>query len=317
MRFEIEQRQRPQRARVAHRRRQLQRSLVHRARAPRCRRTCSTAAPRSRRSRCAESGSISRPSTNDSGSSPSIGHSRSSACSKRSSGHAPARADAGSSPRARRCHSHARLPEPRGHVGTTATPPDRRAYAVPSGGGGIRRDRACRRWRAGRWAAAPTTRLRRRARSRSPQRVEESRAAVGVERRSASSPGSTIGRCGRAADGARAAARPCACRQSQRATRSPRSRRPCDAVRAAIVRRVAKEPRQTAQIERDLARAAHLDARRELTRDRHQQVGWTAFRRIQGCKHVTPSMSVTSDGPRARSQRVSMNAPCLSCLRGL
>ena len=59
MRFEIEQRQRAQRARIAHRRRQLQRPLVHVARRrhvvlTRQSRTCSTAAPRPRRSRCAE-----------------------------------------------------------------------------------------------------------------------------------------------------------------------------------------------------------------------------------------------------------------------
>ena len=48
--------------------------------------TCSTAAPRSRRSSRVDSGSSSRVSTNDSGSSPSIGHSSSSDDSKRSSG---------------------------------------------------------------------------------------------------------------------------------------------------------------------------------------------------------------------------------------
>ena len=47
--------------------------------------TCSTATPRSRRSRRVDSGSSSRVSTNDSGSSPSIGHSRSSDASNRSS----------------------------------------------------------------------------------------------------------------------------------------------------------------------------------------------------------------------------------------
>ena len=76
-------------------------------------------AARRRRDRAARdaptSGSISRPSTNDSGSSPSIGHSRSSACSKRSSGTAGT-SGAASSPRASRCHSHAGLPETRRHV---------------------------------------------------------------------------------------------------------------------------------------------------------------------------------------------------------
>jgi hypothetical protein len=40
-------------------------------RVTRCSLTCRTAAPRSRRSRCADSGSMRRPSTNESGSSPS------------------------------------------------------------------------------------------------------------------------------------------------------------------------------------------------------------------------------------------------------
>ena len=72
-------------------------------RVTRCSRTCRTAAPRPRRSRCAASGSINRPSTKESGSRPSIGHSRSIACSKRSSG-TTGRSGRGSSPRASRCH---------------------------------------------------------------------------------------------------------------------------------------------------------------------------------------------------------------------
>ncbi len=94
------------------------------ARVTRCSRTCSTAAPRPRRSRWAESGSISRPSTNDSGSSPSIGHSRSSACSKRSSGTA-GRSGRGSSPRARRCHRTPSCPSraARASAGKAATSP--------------------------------------------------------------------------------------------------------------------------------------------------------------------------------------------------
>ena len=69
-----------------------------------CSRTCSTAAPRSRCTRCASSDSISRPSTNDSGSSSSIGHSSSSVCSNRSSG-TEGTSGRPSSPRARHCQS--------------------------------------------------------------------------------------------------------------------------------------------------------------------------------------------------------------------
>ena len=83
-------------------------------RVTRCSRTCNTAAPRPRRSRCAASGSINRPSTKESGSRPSIGHSRSIACSKRSSG-TTGRSGRGSSPRASRCHRTPCLSEPRRH----------------------------------------------------------------------------------------------------------------------------------------------------------------------------------------------------------
>ncbi|MBP1607352.1 MAG: hypothetical protein H6Q08_2726 [Acidobacteria bacterium] len=62
---------------------------------------CTTTAPRSRRSRCAHSGSSRRASTNDRGSSPSMGHSSTSASSKRSSSPSANRGSR-SSPLARR-----------------------------------------------------------------------------------------------------------------------------------------------------------------------------------------------------------------------
>ena len=65
-------------AHVADRRRQFEPARVRLPRRRGRSRTCSTAAPRSRRSSRVDSGSSSRVSTNDSGSSPSIGHSRSS-----------------------------------------------------------------------------------------------------------------------------------------------------------------------------------------------------------------------------------------------
>ncbi|PYR41934.1 MAG: hypothetical protein DMF93_07205 [Acidobacteria bacterium] len=71
--------------------------------------TCSTAAPRSRRSSRVDNGSSSRVSTNDSGSSSSIGHSRSSVASNRSSA-SVGTSGRTSSPRAIACHASARFP---------------------------------------------------------------------------------------------------------------------------------------------------------------------------------------------------------------
>ena len=116
MRFEIEQRERPQRPHVAHRRRQLQPPRVHVSRVTSRSTTCSTAAPRSRRSRRVDSGSSSRVSTNDSGSSPSIGHSSSIDDSNRSSA-SVGTSGRTSSPRAIACHTSAGAPEPRDQIG--------------------------------------------------------------------------------------------------------------------------------------------------------------------------------------------------------
>ena len=131
MRFEIEQQQRAQRR--ASRIGTGSCSDVVTSHAAlvltRCSRTCRTAAPRSRRSRCADSGSSSRPSTNESGSSPSIGHSRSSACSKRSSGTAGT-SGATSSPRASRCQRTPSCPR-RAATSSGGSAANRRAYASP------------------------------------------------------------------------------------------------------------------------------------------------------------------------------------------
>jgi hypothetical protein len=50
--------------------------------------------------------------------------------------------------------------------------------------------------------------------------------------------------------------------------------------------RIAEQPRKAAQIERDLARAARLDARREAPRDLAQHAGDTSFRSIDSGKHI-------------------------------
>jgi hypothetical protein len=49
--------------------------------------------------------------------------------------------------------------------------------------------------------------------------------------------------------------------------------------------RVAEKVRQARQIERDLARPAPLDPRRELPRDIEQSLGRTTLRRVQRAKH--------------------------------
>ncbi len=271
MRFEIEQRQRAQRPRVAHRRRQLQRPLVHARASTRCRRTCSTAAPRSRRSRCADSGSSSRPSTNDSGSSPSIGHSRSSACSKRSSGTAGTSGRA-SSPRASRCHSTPALPEPRRHVVRR----QRRQVAQRAQAPAAESARSSRPARMGRMGrAGRDVRTRRRVRAivaagvAAVATMAASRASGSGATAVASLPGSTT-------------VRPARWRTSSRAAVRVRGDGDADAQAAVGGRaahllgdraRLAEQPRQTAQIEHDLARAAHLDARRELARDGREDVG--------------------------------------------
>ena len=79
-------------------------------------RTCSTAAPRSRRSSRVDNGSSSRVSTNDSGSSPSIGHSSSIDDSKRSSA-SVGTSGRMSSPRAIACHASACRPSRDDEIG--------------------------------------------------------------------------------------------------------------------------------------------------------------------------------------------------------
>ena len=129
MGLQIEQRQRAQRAHVAHRRRQLEPPRVDLA-CDQPQITCRTAAPRSRRSRRVESGSSSRVSTNDNGSSPSIGHSSSSEKSNRSSSSVGISGRT-SSPRAIACHT-----APHGRAARQgrrrAAPPARRASESPS-----------------------------------------------------------------------------------------------------------------------------------------------------------------------------------------
>src|SRR5215212_5885629 len=52
--------------------------------------------------------------------------------------------------------------------------------------------------------------------------------------------------------------------------------------------RITEQTRQPVQVERDLARTAHVDARRELARDFDQLRGITACRRVQNAVHRDP-----------------------------
>jgi hypothetical protein len=52
--------------------------------------------------------------------------------------------------------------------------------------------------------------------------------------------------------------------------------------------RIAKQPRQAAEIDRDGSRPVHLDSRRELARDLDQRLRCAAFRGIKSAEHGSP-----------------------------
>src|SRR5688572_3686626 len=70
--------------------------------------------------------------------------------------------------------------------------------------------------------------------------------------------------------------------------------------------RIAEQPRQAAQVKRDLARAAYLDARRELARHALQHGVIRSLRRIQRTEHDSSPWAV--NGHR-RNAGVPVNPP--------
>ena len=264
MRFEIEQRQRAQRARVAHRRRQLQRPLVHGRASP----GAAARAARRRRDRAARGAPRAAPAAGRARTTAARAPrsaTRDRAPARSAPPAPPARSGRGSSPRASRCHAHASCPS------RAATSSGGSAANSPSVRSPHRRKRDEQLVRVVRRSERSSRGV------RSVRDVREQRRAAAVTASaSASVPGSTTVMPGAMVDEqarrrARAGDRH-AHAQTAIGGRAPQlaGNRP----------RVAEQPLEAVQIERDLARAAHLDTRRELARHARERSRGGSLRRV-------------------------------------